>query len=98
MDPFHNNQKNQSTSYKIVILRDMFQRFGRVTHSSETKTRAKYREQTHIHDMMHVTLPLENDEYSKLPGDPQWNDDDHLDDEDKRDSPLRAGIGPYPSS
>lgn len=77
---------------------DMFQRFGRVTHSSETKTRAKYREQTHIHDMMHVTLPLENDDYSKLPGDPQWNDDDHLDDEDKRDSPLRAGIGPYPSS
>jgi hypothetical protein len=47
---------------------------------------------------MHVTLPLENDEYSRQPGRPEFHDDDHLDEEDKRDKPLRAGTGPYPSS
>ena len=79
--------------------RDMYQRFGRVTYSSNSiKKRLKYRDQTHETEMMHVTLPLENDEYSKEPGPPEFHDDDHLDDEDKRDTPLRAGVGNFPSS
>ena len=76
----------------------MYQRFGRVTHSQTTKKRLKYREQTHLNEILPVILPLENDEYSKLPGQPEFRDDDLLDDEDKRDKPLRAGIGNFPSS
>ncbi|KAL5262599.1 hypothetical protein ACHWQZ_G008113 [Mnemiopsis leidyi] len=77
---------------------DMYQRFGRVTYSHTTKKRLPYRQQTHLDEIMHVTLPLENDEYSKLPGQPEFHDDDLLDEEDKRDKPLRAGIGDFPSS
>lgn len=72
-------------------------RFGRVTGNSASRRRQIYKEQWHLRDHLNTSLPLENDDYSKLPGDPQWNDDDLLDEEDGRDKPLKAGIGPFPA-
>ena len=67
----------------VIPLRDMYARFGRVYHGQQTRKKLVYREQSHINEIMHVTLPLENEEYAKLPGQPEWNNKDLLDDEDK---------------
>ena len=60
-------------------LRDLYFKFGRVTGNSARRRRQIYKEQWHLRDHLETALPLENDEYSKLPGNPEWNDDDLLD-------------------
>ena len=70
-------------SSTFQIPRDMYTRFAKVNHGQQFKKRLAYKEQTHLTNIMHVTLPMENDEYSKLPGQPEWNNEDLLDEEDK---------------
>ena len=67
--------------------KEIYTKFGK-TGVNIVKKKTKYNEQNHLKQILGVTLPLPNEEYGKLPGQPEYNDLDLLDREDRDENTI----------